>query len=332
MINFFNGSKLVQELDFEIENKVRIQGKIYERWIQKLSRSIACGVKEKRTIEKKVGLTQTQREDLESLVKGSIGIKGIASIESQIKSRIGSDITLECVINEKEEKEFEAPKCGRITICVYQLVREYELTIIDKRFLSFSKQAKKIHLIEYTDNLYDESPTTESDPDCGCKDPIDDSDDGLLCLLINKKYQLLTTYKELPEKVLLKSLNISLTEADIGRLTLGKLRIDSSLIPAHIMYLADIKEETVPVSLNTNANLAFSYEEKMLLNNTIFEQMISPQVGFKGVNFPGVYDPIQPITVFPHQTKGMWGPEFPYAGWITKMRQFGQQEQSQSDE
>lgn len=296
MVNFYRDTLELYKIDLEVKGKVKVQGKVTERWLQIFSRSITCGDKVTRTIEKKVGITKTQREDLESLVKGSVGIEGIASIESELKAKIGYEISLETVVNEKEEKEFEAPKCGRRTLIVYQLIREYDLTITEKRFFSFSQGVSKIHLTEYTDNYYDESLTTFNDSNCGCKNQPDDSDDGLFSILLNSKYNMLSAYKELKEKILVKNLNLELSEQDLGKLLLGKLQVNSSVIPDYIRFLADVKEDYCTLSINTKGNVAFKYEEKMFFNRTFVEQMNLPIGTIRAGALPQVYPGFDPIS------------------------------------
>jgi hypothetical protein len=210
-----------------------------------------------------VGLTKTQREDFESLLKGSMGIQGIASIESGIKAKTGMEVTFECVINEKEEHEFTAPQCGRRTLTVYQLIREYDLSITEKNF--FTKDMNKIHLTEYTDNYHDESLTIFNDQNCGCRDQPSDPDDGILRLLLDSKYELVSAYQQLENKISVKNLNIDLSMEDLGKMVVGNLKIKSSDIPQYIKYLADIKEE-VSISLRSDANIIFDYPEQIKVN------------------------------------------------------------------
>jgi hypothetical protein len=162
----------------------------------------------------------------------------------------------------------------------------------------------------------------------------------LLSLIINKKYQILTTYKETKETIFLKSLNISLAESDLGKLLLGKLVLESSLLPDYIKYLSSIKGETVILELNSNSNLAFSYDEKIILNNTILEQMTIPTaspVGLRGVvNFPGMYpatDPLGAYTVFPQGWNPQgWIPESPYSSLAKRFKLFGLQDEPKPEE
>ncbi|MDN3655391.1 hypothetical protein QWZ08_07135 [Ferruginibacter paludis] len=281
MINFFTNTHEAGSFNFELEKKVRISGKIFERWVQLLSRSIACGEDKKRIIEKKVGITKTEREDLESLLKGSVGVKGIASIESQIKAKTGIEVKFEYATTETEETTFKAPECGRKTLVVYQLVREYDITITDKRLFSFSKGQTRILLTEYTDNIHDKSLTTEIDPDCGCKDKSEDVDDGILSLLVNNYYQLVTPYKIKLEKVTLKNLGVEVTLEDLGKMLVKNYQIQSSTLPDYIVFLGGIKSEQVGISLNTNGNLAFDYVEKITFNQDL------PIFGYQGAELPG---------------------------------------------
>lgn len=298
MTYFFRERKLLHELDFNLNDKTQIKGKVYEKWVQKIGRSVACGAEEKRVIKRELGIEKTQREDLESLVKGSIGIKGIASMEAQITAKIGTEVTLKHLTSVEEEKRFAAPECGRITICVYQLVREYDLTITNNSSFSFSKKPKTIQITEHTDNFYDETVRTDSDLDCGCKKTDEPEDDGLLSLMIKDNYQLVAVYKQMPEGVLLKSINLFLSVSDLGKMVLGKHTINASVLPKHILFFSGIKEETVPLELNTNSNLVFSFDEWRIANDLIINNLVSSTT-LQGSHIPNVYG-----TTIEHLTAG----------------------------
>ncbi len=336
MTNFFTNTHEVDTFNFEVEKKVHVSGKISERWVQLLSRSIACGEDKKRVIEKKVGISKTERDDLESLLKGNIGVKGIASIESQIKAKTGIEVKLEYATIETEETTFKAPECGRKTLIVYQLVREYDISIMDKRFFSFSKGQTRIILTEYTDNIHDKSLTTDNDPDCGCKDKLQDADDGILSLLINKYYQLVTPYKMNQDKVSLKNLGIEISIEDLGNMTLDRYTINASLLPNYIVFLASIKSEEVNICLTSNGNLAFDYAERIRFNENLQpsafpEEWMKGTIGVaypfrKGYGYP--YDPYHLFSPFPYGS----GEGFIIPTDFPQTRSFGQQGESLADE
>jgi hypothetical protein len=340
MINFFTNTHEIDTFDFELERKVRVTGKLTERWIQLLSRSIACGEDKKRIIEKKIGISKTEREDLESVLKGSVGVKGIASIESQIKAKTGIEVKLEYATTETEETTFKAPECGRKTLIVYQLVREYDITITDKRILSFSRGQTRIMLTEYTDNFHDKSLINNNDPDCGCKDKTEDPDDGIFSLLINKYYQLVTPYKISQQKLTLKNLEIEVSVEDLGNIVLDKFQINSALLPSYIQFFAGIKTEQVYIGLNTDGNIAFDYEEKVKFNQNLSSYAYAGDVvagatlamGYpvrRGYGYP-VFDPNDPF--FPGVDPGQGVVVVPGIASPFRRRFFGQEGESKTSE
>ncbi len=265
MSNYFTETIEIGSVNIALD-KLRITGSVTERWDQILSRSISCGDKYKRTVERTVGVSETQREDLETFIKGNVGIKGIAQIESEIQSSIGKTVTLSYNSTEREEREFEAPKCGRRTLIIYQQIREYNLQITKEVSWPFQKNSTHVVLIERLDSFYDKSIVEENDPDCKCSKKSDDPVDGLLALLLNGNYRINTPYSLSDGKITLKNLDLVISAEDAGRMLIGNYKLNRDHIPDYMVFWSKIKETSATLSIKTDGNIAFDYNQKIRFN------------------------------------------------------------------
>jgi hypothetical protein len=77
---------------------------------------LSCGIKHSRKLTRRVGVSVSERDDIEGTVKTSFGLKGIAELKSELKSKIGHEIQWDKSEEIEEAFEWQAPECGRRTI------------------------------------------------------------------------------------------------------------------------------------------------------------------------------------------------------------------------
>jgi len=132
---YFAGDRPVTSFTLPLHRgRAVLSGTVLERWEERLSRSLSCGIKHSRKLTRRVGVSVSERDDIEGTVKTSFGLKGIAELKSELKSKIGHEIQWDKSEEIEEAFEWQAPECGRRTISLYQLQRVYRLSFEDSRF------------------------------------------------------------------------------------------------------------------------------------------------------------------------------------------------------
>ncbi|MDO8473436.1 MAG: hypothetical protein Q7T05_06425, partial [Dehalococcoidia bacterium] len=112
-------------------------------------------------------------------LKSSIGA-GIASVGSELKGTLSTEVSIRQSIETTEELTFSAPACGRYSALVYQLFRHWKFQFKDERFFHRASWTKTV--VEATEYYHDASKKTKNDPDCGCSQEPDAGIDGQLYL------------------------------------------------------------------------------------------------------------------------------------------------------
>lgn len=76
---FFTGDRQVDQFTLPLHGgKAQLTCTVLERWEERTSRSLNCGMRRKRTLKKTIGISAIEREELESTISGFFGLKGIA--------------------------------------------------------------------------------------------------------------------------------------------------------------------------------------------------------------------------------------------------------------
>lgn len=243
-IDFFNGERVIGPHTVNPGDvKGRLTCTVVEEWVRRKAWSIACGEKRRYVLKKALGVSISQRRELESLVSSSLKLTGISALKAEIKAKLGLEIRIDETIDEEDEFSFEAPKCGRLDYTVYQLRRKYNFIYEDRRSLlqrlprvwtdnSFSKVAE-----EWVDEIYGHPLPNDPDPVCRCKNPKPQYD-GLVNLLLGK-VGLLVGYKHNGEVIEFPALNYSVQARTIDDVLHTEMIFDRKLIPEYLLFLAD---------------------------------------------------------------------------------------------
>jgi hypothetical protein len=235
-LEFFRGSRKTKDYSREYHNgKARLHCTIEERWEDILIRPLVCGDKYKHLFRQRIGVTAIERTSLETVIKGSLGLKAIAEFETEIRRVTGQEIHFEEMRELEEESTFEAPKCGRYTLKLYQLKRYYTFYYEDSRIWHRDVWMKTI--TEWTNRIYNASVQIKNDPACGCKDTEDNDDDALVLVDLGKIIMLVGC-KISDSGLQLPSLSLSI-DADIDLLESMGVTINSTLIPGYLLFLTD---------------------------------------------------------------------------------------------
>lgn len=247
-LQFFTGERFVRDFVIKLHGgDVVLKCKIFEKWVEKLARSLNCGRSRELTFKKTVGVTITHREELEAAISSSLG-KGVAELKSEIRSKSGIEISFEVTEEQEETFTVTAPKCGRTTFQAYQLLRLYKFTYRDnrsafRRFFSPLKKAPK-GFEEWLNQVYDASDTDEVDPDClamhpECGRTPVTPPDGFVNLVFDK-FGLLTSYRVGEEGILLTKVNATVPTKNIEDLLSSNVTFDRNLIPPYLLFLSGV--------------------------------------------------------------------------------------------
>jgi hypothetical protein len=241
-INFFIGEREAGSFTL-YDDKGLLTCTVMEEWVRRKAWSIACGEKRRYVLKKVLGMSITNRRELESSISSSLKLAGIAQLKSQIKAKLGLEIRIDETTEEEDEFSFEAPKCGRIDHAVYQLRRVYKFVYQDQRsFLqrlpdlwsdkSFSKVAE-----EWVDEIYGQPLPTDPDPTCKCKDP-QRGYDGLVNLFLGK-VGMLVEYQHKAEKLVFPALRYSIPARPIEDIFGTEISFDREVIPKYLLFMAN---------------------------------------------------------------------------------------------
>lgn len=192
MAVYFSGRKKIGEISVELDSgRMRIDCAIHEKWIDIDSSTTArCGSPGTCQVARTEGVSEKTSQTVEQSIGASLGLDDILKLKATIKDVFGYEVNWSHSITTTKTFNFEAPMCGRYSLVVYQLLREYDLTCLRRRRWTFRDDAwdKKWSrtIVEYT-NTHDALPDVEefdeickSRPQCKGKDAASPFHDGLL--------------------------------------------------------------------------------------------------------------------------------------------------------
>lgn len=236
-LDFFSGERVYRVVRNLHRGKAQLKWSVIERWEERLGRSLNCGMERTYTLKKLLGVSLIEREDFESTIATSIGTKWILEAKSEVKSKLGRELRLEETQEEEEEFHFQAPKCGRVTLRVYQFMRLHEISYKDNRFWLWRNDNFSKTITEWVNYLYDNSVVIDIDPACNCKDGLDNEIEGLARLSVGD-IAMLVAYKHSEGGLEFPGLNVIFPDKRIEEMFFRPFTFDAAIIPSHLRFLA----------------------------------------------------------------------------------------------
>lgn len=183
MAVYFQGRRRIGSFLLSLnDRKATLNCEIFEKWEDiDCSTTARCGADGQCEVSKTLGISEKTARTLEDVVESSLGIKGFAELKAQAKDVIGKEVNWSQSTTTTKTFPYKAPKCGRFTLIIYQLVREFELSYHRPRLLGSDEIWDRV--IREDTNTHDALPDVlEFDEICKC--PKNDSlkYDGRLCL------------------------------------------------------------------------------------------------------------------------------------------------------
>lgn len=179
---YYEGRKEAGAFSYSLNDKTNIDCQIFERWEDiDCSTTARCGGTGTCEVVKKVGISESTAISFKESFEAVLGVKGIAHLKGYAESALRKEVNWSASTETKKTFPFSSPKCGFSTLSIYQLVREYELTITQSRTLRSDLRWSRL-IVERTNN-HDAIPYIENfDPVCNClpKENEESLYDGLL--------------------------------------------------------------------------------------------------------------------------------------------------------
>lgn len=245
-IPFFLGERFVASYSIPLHGgKANLAVAVRERWTEVFVRVIRCGASFKRSLKRHVGVEQSSREDLNSLVKGSLGIQGLAGLSSQIESKTSQQIRLEWSEETTEEYTFTAPKCGRLTVALYQFQRLLDFHFTDTHWFHDAQWHKTVEC--WIDRVHDDSTRIVGDSACGCQPrPVEKTTRPILLTVNN--LTLVTGAEERNAETLLPEVGLTLSQY-LSPAEKVSVRLLRHMLPEHSCFLAGLDEPVLDATV-----------------------------------------------------------------------------------
>ncbi|MEW9898254.1 hypothetical protein ABWL39_06435 [Chitinivorax sp. PXF-14] len=188
MARYFEGRRQVATFSHLLtDERAKVDCRIFEEWVDiDNSTTVHCGAEGQCTVEREIGLSEKATYTLKGAIESTIGIKDVLSIKSQVEESIGHEVNWSSAVRTSKTFPYRAPKCGRYTLTIYQLVRIYELTYSRKRWIAWQGEAwsqRWLRTFREGTNNHDALPDVEQfDDGCKCASPPEHapSADGVL--------------------------------------------------------------------------------------------------------------------------------------------------------
>jgi hypothetical protein len=136
MARYFTGRRQIgEQFTVNISSHKKLLCRIFMFWEDRPGYECACAQKKKITAEKSWGLSKKMSEMIETKLKSSLGVEGISSLESEIKTATHREVEWSYHETETEEYDCNAPECGSHEVRIAQLVYEYEVELYERGWI-----------------------------------------------------------------------------------------------------------------------------------------------------------------------------------------------------
>ena len=168
----------------QLDKNSKLECSVYQKWIDtEQGVELACGQTDTVGFSIACGVSEKALTSLVSKIGSSLGVKDVAALSLEISETIGYEVNWSVTKTLTHSAPCTAPKCGRLTLEIQQLVREYELTLHTRRGFIFKSwdQHPTRTIVERTEK-HSLWPTSEEyDERCkDCNRPASPGYDGRL--------------------------------------------------------------------------------------------------------------------------------------------------------
>jgi hypothetical protein len=196
-IDFFEGKRSVKQVSFSLNRgKTKLDCHVWEEWqlIEPTPFTLRCNNKRELKVINRSGFEETHTNTFESNIGATIGVKGIASLESSLKTNIGEEIKFQAGKEESDSFTFSAPECGYLLVKLYQKIRTFYFKYEDTRF--WHKRSLEFPLIKWSKPIYDGTIKELYDAGCNCKNKQQAVREGIPCRVVFQNFSKLAVFWE----------------------------------------------------------------------------------------------------------------------------------------
>jgi len=278
MAVYFRGRRKIGEFLLSPDRgNATLECKIFERWEDiDCSTTARCGAEGECQVSKTEGVSKKTVRTIEDVVESSIGIKDFAELKIQIKDILGKEVNWSHSTTTTKTFPYKAPQCGRCTLVIYQLVREFELAYKRKRL--FGADEKWDRLIREDTNCHDALPDVqEFDEICKCQKQNNRKYDGRLCFDLGDgsfrvPYSL--TGDGFDVQIVDKVISFMFDNYSAGMRGFDQgfsISLPVDVVPAPLIFLSDIQDEMVEarVSVFKESDEYPMFEESMVQTSIV---------------------------------------------------------------
>lgn len=170
-VDFFEGQRPLTKVIFLLnKRKTTIECTPWEEWklIEPCPFTLRCGNTRQEKFTQRFGIEHTQHISFESTIGSSLGTKGVAALESSLKTTMGEEIKFQAGTEQEQTFTFDSPQCGYKLVRLYQKVRALHIKYQDSRF--WHRNAFELTVIHWLKSIYDATHAEQHDPSCNCKE------------------------------------------------------------------------------------------------------------------------------------------------------------------
>jgi gas vesicle protein len=241
--SYFPGERTIDSFAVAFnDGKTTLICSVNEQWEEEIGGTLRCGNEHTYSVTRRFGISTTDREELEATITGSLGLKGIAELRSQVKGKVGRELRLEEGQETKKEFKLKAPECGRLSLCVYKLIRLYRFRYEDNRL--WRKERWEMTIAEGTNHIDDKSIKQIYDPACGC-DPPGESRINERVRLVSDNINMLVDCAQTQNGVEIPMLRTIVATSSIENMMFADFTFDSELLPPYLLFLAGVSEQSL---------------------------------------------------------------------------------------
>lgn len=133
---YFEGTKEVfPHSHIQINDSTYCDLSIGQYWENIYRSDCSCGVEKTWTWRRKSGWSKEYSAAIEAELGFSLSI-GLASISPKITAKINKSVNISMEQEEEEQTKFNAPKCGKHEIAIYQLISLWNIKLIKNKEIS----------------------------------------------------------------------------------------------------------------------------------------------------------------------------------------------------
>lgn len=224
--------------------KASLTCSIFEHWQDTDNTTTArCGDPGTIEVKKVVGMTIRDEQTLKTSIEGTIGAEGLAQVKSNIESSLKHEISFQTEVTTSKVSNFSSPPCGRKTMFVYQLVREYEFSYFRRKW-GFTKSWER--KIRDKTNIHDFMPDIdEYDESCNCKHPPQSENFDGMVIMDMGSVSIRAPYRRIGDGIEVKLDTSTLLKISIHNSEDFLVKIPIKALPDIVVFLGDLTEESV---------------------------------------------------------------------------------------